>query len=57
VKLSERRADSAVSYLISKGIRSDRLTKQAYGEVRPFGDNKTSAGRAANRRVEVLFSK
>lgn len=57
VKLSERRAESAISYLMSKGIRSDRLSKQAYGEVRPFGDNTTSAGRAANRRVEVLFGK
>lgn len=57
VKLSERRADSAMSYLVSKGIRGERLTKEAYGEVRPFGDNKTSAGRAANRRVEVLFGK
>jgi OOP family OmpA-OmpF porin len=57
VKLSERRADSALSYLIGKGIRGDRLTRQAYGEVRPFGDNSTSAGRAANRRVEVLFGK
>lgn len=57
VKLSEKRADSAFAYLISKGIRGDRLAKQAYGEVRPFGDNTTSAGRAANRRVEVLFGK
>lgn len=57
VKLSERRAESALTYLLGKGIRSDRLTKAAYGEVRPFGDNTTAAGRAANRRVEVLFSK
>jgi outer membrane protein OmpA-like peptidoglycan-associated protein/opacity protein-like surface antigen len=57
VKLSERRAESALAYLIGKGISSDRLTKQAYGEVRPLGDNSTSAGRAANRRVEVLFGK
>jgi outer membrane protein OmpA-like peptidoglycan-associated protein len=57
VKLSERRADSALAYLIGKGISSDRLTKQTNGEIRPFGDNSTSAGRAANRRVEVLFGK
>ncbi len=50
--LSQRRAESARSYLISKGVAADRLTAKGYGESSPVDTNKTAAGRANNRRVE-----
>jgi outer membrane protein OmpA-like peptidoglycan-associated protein len=53
MKLSEKRADYVINYLVKKGIAKDRLVKNAYGEANPAGDNKTSAGRALNRRVEI----
>ena len=50
--LSQKRADSVVEYLITKGIARDRLEPHGYGFSRPVSDNKTAAGRQANRRVE-----
>jgi outer membrane protein OmpA-like peptidoglycan-associated protein len=50
--LSERRANSVVAYLKSKGISSSRLSSIGQGESNPRGDNETEAGRAQNRRVE-----
>jgi OOP family OmpA-OmpF porin len=51
-KLSERRAQSVCNYLISKGIAEDRLISKGYGLDRPIASNKTTEGRARNRRVE-----
>lgn len=51
--LSQKRADSVRSYLVSKGVDSSRLTARGYGEDSPIADNKTSQGRAQNRRVEL----
>jgi Outer membrane protein and related peptidoglycan-associated (lipo)proteins len=51
--LSEKRAISVVSYLISKGVSSDRLKYKGYGNKFPVGDNITSEGRKLNRRTEV----
>ncbi|MBN1578645.1 MAG: OmpA family protein [Chitinispirillaceae bacterium] len=51
-KLSESRAESVKAYFISKGIDSSRLETAGYGDTRPVEDNKTAAGRAANRRIE-----
>ncbi|MEZ5001881.1 MAG: OmpA family protein [Chitinophagales bacterium] len=49
--LSEKRAQSAATYLLSKGIDSSRVTSAGFGETQPIGDNATAAGRALNRRV------
>jgi outer membrane protein OmpA-like peptidoglycan-associated protein len=54
--LSQKRSDAVKKYLISKGIAEDRLTGTGYGESVPVADNKTSAGRAKNRRVELKTS-
>lgn len=50
--LSQGRADAVVKYLVGKGVKEDRLVAKGYGEAKPVESNKTSAGRAANRRVE-----
>jgi len=52
-KLSDSRANEVKNYLIKNGIEENRLTSVGYGEARPVGDNKTRAGRAQNRRVEI----
>lgn len=50
--LSEKRAQAVRDYLISKGIRPDRLSSKGLGSTEPIGDNNTEAGRAMNRRTE-----
>lgn len=52
VDLSERRAQAVRTYLIGKGVPAERLSAHGYGPDKPIADNKTSAGRAKNRRVE-----
>lgn len=54
--LSQKRTESVRLYLISKGISESRLTATGYGEGTPIADNKTAAGRAKNRRVELKTS-
>ena len=53
--LSEQRAASVRTYLISKGIAESRLTSFGYGESRPVADNNTATGRSKNRRVELTL--
>jgi outer membrane protein OmpA-like peptidoglycan-associated protein len=53
-KLSERRATAVKDYLIKEaGVESSKITAVGYGEAKPVADNKTAAGRAQNRRVEI----
>ncbi|PTD15140.1 DUF5723 family protein [Flavobacterium columnare] len=52
-KLSESRASAIMNYLVSKGIDKSRLKAIGYGESKPIASNKTKAGKALNRRVEV----
>ena len=51
--LSDNRAASVKAYIVSKGIAESRLTSTGYGQDKPIADNKTVAGRAQNRRVEM----
>jgi OOP family OmpA-OmpF porin len=53
-RLSERRADSARDYLVAKGISASRIKTHGFGKSRPVANNKTAAGRAENRRVEII---
>jgi len=52
--LSKARADAVGSYLISRGIPSERVSTQGLGPSRPVADNNTAEGRANNRRVEII---
>ena len=52
-RLSESRANAVMDYLVNNGISAARLSAKGYGESTPIESNKTRAGRAANRRVEV----
>jgi len=52
-KLSVKRAEAVKAYLVSKGIEKNRVYTEGKGEKQPVADNKTAAGRAKNRRVEI----
>jgi outer membrane protein OmpA-like peptidoglycan-associated protein len=56
-KLSESRANAVRDYLISKGLNASRLTASGHGEDSPIDSNKSRAGRANNRRVEIKLIK
>lgn len=51
-KLSQSRSQSVVTYLIGRGISTDRLVAKGYGETVPVATNDTDAGRQENRRTE-----
>lgn len=51
--LSEARAGAVKAYLASKGVDESRMTATGHGSDQPVADNKTAAGKAKNRRVEM----
>jgi OmpA-OmpF porin, OOP family len=53
IDLSQKRSRSVLEYLLSKGIRKDRIIAKGYGATRPVGDNSTAEGRQLNRRIEI----
>lgn len=54
--LSNDRAKAAYNYLIQKGVPQSRMTYKGYGKTQPVADNNTDAGRALNRRTEILIT-
>jgi outer membrane protein OmpA-like peptidoglycan-associated protein len=52
--LSQNRAQTVESYLISRGVQPQRITTQGLGSQNPVASNDTTEGRALNRRVEIF---
>jgi outer membrane protein OmpA-like peptidoglycan-associated protein len=52
--LSQQRAEAVVSWLVGHGIAAQRLSAKGFGQTQPVADNSTAAGRALNRRVELV---
>jgi outer membrane protein OmpA-like peptidoglycan-associated protein len=55
-KLSQQRADQVRDYITSHGISPSNVTATGFGKADPIADNSTSAGRAKNRRVQLVVS-
>ncbi|WP_432708710.1 OmpA family protein [Pedobacter sp.] len=55
MSLSERRAAAVKAYAVAQGVPSSRLSTLGKGFSEPIADNSTEAGRAANRRVEIVI--
>jgi OOP family OmpA-OmpF porin len=54
-QLSVRRATTVRDYLASKGVDRNLMSVSGMGESSPVADNSTKAGRAKNRRVDVMI--
>ena len=55
-KLSEERAGGVRDYLVSQSVQQDNITAAGFGKSDPIADNSTNAGRAQNRRVQLVVS-
>jgi len=55
--LSQDRVDRIKAYLVSKGIKSRRITGKGFGSTKPIATNETEDGRKLNRRVEFVILK
>ncbi len=56
-ELSTARATTVVQYLIAHGVDENRLGAAGYAQLHPITSNATPAGRALNRRVEIVFER
>ena len=54
--LSQQRGDAVRAYLVSQGVNPNNITATGYGMSNPVADNATAAGRAQNRRVNLVVS-
>lgn len=54
-KLSQRRADAVAAYLVKEGVCQKTITAKGYGSTTSFDANTTAAGRAQNRRAEIVI--
>jgi outer membrane protein OmpA-like peptidoglycan-associated protein len=57
LKLSRDRAEAVRSYLVTRGVKSERIEAVGKGETTPIAANDTAEGRANNRRVEIVVQK
>lgn len=57
IDLSERRAKAVKEYLVSEGICASRIETKGYGATNFVATNETAAGRAKNRRTEIVCHK
>ena len=56
LKLSDKRAKSVMDYMVSKGIKAERLAAKGYGETQPLVPNDSDENRAKNRRVQFKIN-
>jgi outer membrane protein OmpA-like peptidoglycan-associated protein len=55
MKLSQDRANAVKDYLVSQGVKPEKLRSVGRGEGSPVASNETPEGRANNRRVEIVI--
>ena len=56
LNLSQQRAQAVTDYLLSLGVSNTQIrSTTGFGEANPVADNSTAAGKAKNRRVEVIL--
>jgi outer membrane protein OmpA-like peptidoglycan-associated protein len=55
-KLSEQRANGVRDYLVSQSVKDDNISARGLGKTHFIADNSTNAGRAQNRRVELVVT-
>jgi OmpA-OmpF porin, OOP family len=55
LNLSIQRAESVRLYLVSKGVDGARITAKGFGDTKPIVSNDTAAGKAKNRRVDMII--
>ncbi|HWS40674.1 MAG TPA: OmpA family protein, partial [Arenimonas sp.] len=53
IKMTKQRAEAVAAVFLSAGIKASRLNTEGLGSSNPIASNKTPAGRAQNRRVEI----
>lgn len=53
IDLSQRRAQAVANALVARGVKAENVTAIGFGSASPIATNKTAAGRAQNRRVEL----
>jgi outer membrane protein OmpA-like peptidoglycan-associated protein len=56
LELSQGRAQHVRDYLVAHGVPANRIRAQGLGESQPIADNNSPAGRASNRRIEIIVS-
>ncbi|MBD3421295.1 MAG: OmpA family protein [Chitinivibrionales bacterium] len=54
MRLSQLRAEAVKQYFVNKGISVERMRSVGFGSSSPIADNRTAAGRAQNRRIEIV---
>jgi outer membrane protein OmpA-like peptidoglycan-associated protein len=55
--LSQDRAEAVRDFLVSTGIKPERITARGYGEANPVASNTNETGRRENRRVEIVVTR
>jgi chemotaxis protein MotB len=54
--LSQKRADNVMNFMTSQGVNPGLVSAQGFGDADPVASNDTAAGRAQNRRVELMLA-
>lgn len=57
LKLSQKRSQSVIDYLVQKGIEKPRMVSKGYGSSKPLANNDSESNRQLNRRIEFIILK